>query len=158
MFFAKQDPNAPIRFNRLIYSKEMTTKTKVVPVDEKSESFAAVLIFAAGWLIPGAGHFLQRRWIRGTLLFVSVTLMFAMGIAMQGKLYAPSTGEVLDMLGFLGDLGNGGLYLISNLAGWGQNLVQVVTADYGTKFIVVAGLLNFIAAVDAHSIRMGRKS
>jgi hypothetical protein len=34
----------------------------------------------------------------------------------------------------------------------------VVTADYGTKFIVVAGLLNVIAAVDAHNIKIGRKS
>jgi hypothetical protein len=36
--------------------------------------------------------------------------------------------------------------------------VQVTTADYGTKFIVVAGLLNVIAAVDAHNLRTGRKS
>ncbi len=107
--------------------------------------------------MPGAGHLLQRRWVRGALLFVSITMMFLLGMAMQGKLYAPNTGEVLDMLGFVGDLGTGGLYLLSSAAGWGQNIVQVVTQDYGTKFLVVAGLLNFIAAVDAHSIRMGRK-
>lgn len=118
---------------------------------------SAYLMFAAGWLIPGAGHFLQRRWIRGILLFLSITIMFTMGLAMQGKLYAPSTGEILDMLGFLGDLGNGSLYLIAAGAGWGQNMIQIVTADYGTKFMVVAGLLNFIAAVDAYSIRLGRK-
>jgi len=118
---------------------------------------AAYLMFVAGWLVPGAGHLLQRRWIRGILLFLSITMMFVMGLGMQGKLYAPNTGEVLDMLGFLGDLGNGALYLISAFAGLGQNMIQVVTADYGTKFIVVAGLLNFISAVDAHSIRMGRK-
>ncbi|MEO6828942.1 MAG: DUF6677 family protein, partial [Acidobacteriaceae bacterium] len=63
----------------------------------------------------------------------------------------------LDMLGFIGDLGNGLLYFLSALFGWGQNIVQVVTADYGTKFIVVAGLLNFISAVDAHSLKLGRK-
>ena len=28
----------------------------------------AVLAPALGWLIPGAGHFIQRRWIRGLLL------------------------------------------------------------------------------------------
>jgi hypothetical protein len=117
----------------------------------------AYLLFAAGWMVPGAGHLLQRRWVRGALLFLSITLMFFLGTAMQGKLYAANTGEVLDMLGFLGDLGNGALYLLAELAGWGQNMVQLVTADYGTKFIVVAGLLNFIAAVDAYSIRMGRK-
>jgi hypothetical protein len=72
-------------------------------------------------------------------------------------LYAANSGEVLDILGFVGDMGNGALFVVATLAGWGQNMIQVVTADYGTKFMVVAGLLNFIAAVDAHSIRMGRK-
>jgi hypothetical protein len=135
----------------------MATKSNLSPVGAVPQSVAAFLMFAAGWLVPGAGHLLQRRWVRGALLFLSVSLMFALGLAMQGKLYAASTGEVLDMLGFLGDLGNGGVYFLSALAGWGQNMVQVVTADYGTKFMVVAGLLNFIAAVDAYSIRMGRK-
>jgi hypothetical protein len=62
------------------------------------------------------------------------------------------------LLGFIGDLGSGLLYMGGRLFGAGQTPVQVVTADYGTKFIVVAGLLNVIAAVDAHNIRIGRKS
>ena len=132
-------------------------QTQTARVSEKSSTASAYALFVAGWLVPGAGHLLQRRWVRGALLFVSITMMFFLGLGMQGKLYAPNTGEVLDMLGFVGDLGAGGLYLLSSVVGWGQNLVQVVTQDYGTKFLVVAGLLNFIAAVDAHSIRMGRK-
>jgi len=135
----------------------MAVQTQTARASEKSSTAAAYALFLAGWLVPGAGHLLQRRWVRGALLFVSITMMFLLGMAMQGKLYAPNTGEVLDMLGFVGDLGTGGLYLLSSAAGWGQNIVQVVTQDYGTKFLVVAGLLNFIAAVDAHSIRMGRK-
>jgi hypothetical protein len=55
-------------------------------------------------------------------------------------------------------MGAAGLYLLSRFAGWGDVVVQVVVADYGTKFIVVAGLLNVIAAVDAHSIAMGKKA
>jgi hypothetical protein len=39
----------------------------------------------------------------------------------------------------------------------GNNDIQVTTADYGTRFIVVAGLLNVIAAVDAHNLYTGRK-
>jgi hypothetical protein len=122
-----------------------------------SKQFPAGIILFAGWLVPGLGHLLQGRWIRAVLLFVSITCMFALGLAMHGKIYAANTGEVLDMLGFVGDLGNGALYIVSSFFGWGQNVVQVVTADYGTKFIVVAGLLNFISAVDAHSLRLGRK-
>lgn len=115
------------------------------------------MILIAGWLVPGLGHLMQGKWIRAVLLFISITAMFSLGLAMRGKIYAPNSGELLDILGFIGDLGNGALYFISSMAGWGQNIVQVVTADYGTKFLVVAGLLNFISAVDAHSLRLGRK-
>jgi hypothetical protein len=75
---------------------------------------------------------------------------------MKGKIYTGAQ-DVLDMLGFVGDLGNGLLFFVSRLLGLGADQVQVTTADYGTKFIVVAGLLNVIAAVDAHNLRTGRK-
>lgn len=110
----------------------------------------------AGWLVPGAGHFLVRKWGRGALLGLSILSMFILGIAMQGKVYAHA-GDILDMLGLAGDLGNGLLYIVGRALGLGADSVQVTTADYGTRFIVVAGLLNVVAAVDAHNLRTGRK-
>ena len=110
----------------------------------------------AGWLVPGAGHFLLRKWIRGALLAASIVLMFALGLAMHGKLYTGAQ-DILDLLGLLGDLGNGLLFIVGHILGLGAAPVQVTVADYGTKFIVVAGLLNVIAAVDAHNLRTGRK-
>lgn len=118
-------------------------------------NYSALIV---GWLVPGAGHLLTGRWIRALLLFVSIVAMYGLGIAMQGRLYIPNTGDILDMLGFVGDLGNGLLYAIGRFADWGTTPVQLATADYGTKFIVVAGLLNFISAVDAHNLRIGRKA
>jgi TM2 domain-containing membrane protein YozV len=110
----------------------------------------------AGWLVPGAGHLLLRKWGRGALLAASILGMFVLGIAMQGKLYG-GAHDILDVLGLAGDLGNGLLYIVSRILGLGADQVQVTTADYGTRFIVVAGLLNVIAAVDAHNLRTGRK-
>lgn len=117
-----------------------------------------LIVLIAGWLVPGAGHFLLKKWIRGALLFVSIVAMFSIGVALKGKVYTPNTGELLDVLNFVGDLGNGLLYLIARVAGWGQAPIELATADYGTKFMVVAGLLNIIAAVDAHSLATGRKN
>ncbi|HEY6488686.1 MAG: DUF6677 family protein [Terracidiphilus sp.] len=110
----------------------------------------------AGWLVPGAGHFLVRKWGRGALLALAILSMFVLGIVMQGKVYS-SAHDILDMLGFVGDLGSGLLYIGSRVLGFGADQVQVTTADYGTRFIVIAGLLNVIAAVDAHNLRTGRK-
>lgn len=123
----------------------------------KKTGVAPGLVLFAGWLIPGAGHLLQRMWIRGLLLLVSVLGMFLIGLALQGKLYQLGTGDPLDMLGFAGDLGAGGLYVLARIFDLGHAPVLVATADYGTKFIVVAGMLNLIAAVDAHSLATGRK-
>jgi len=112
----------------------------------------------AGWLVPGLGHLIQRRWVRGLLLMISVLAMFFVGLGMEGKLYAANTGDILEMLGFVGDLGSGGLYFFSHAMGWGQGAVNLAMADYGTKFMIVAGLLNVISAVDAHQIAIGKKS
>ena len=124
--------------------------------DSPSRVSPAIALFA-GWLVPGAGHLLLGKWVRAGLLTISILGMFAIGIALQGKIYTPNTGEPLDMLGFAGDLGSGLLYGLARLLGWGQAPVLVAVADYGTKFIVVAGLLNVVAAVDAHSLASGRK-
>jgi hypothetical protein len=120
-------------------------------------SSLSMMVLIAGWLIPGAGHLLLRKWIRGTLIMVSIVAMFTIGLALKGKIYSPNTGDLLDILNFAGDLGNGLLYVLARTFDLGQVTVQVATADYGTKFMVVAGLLNIISAVDAHSLATGRK-
>ena len=40
---------------------------------------------------------------------------------------------------------------------WGIGNIQRAVADYGTKYIVVAGLLNVISAIDAYHIAIGKK-
>ena len=105
----------------------MATQAQAQPQSAPLSPQRATAALILGWIIPGAGHMLLGKWIRGVLLFV------------------------------VGDLGGGGLYLLARVAGWGSSAVQIAVADYGTKFIVVAGLLNMIAAVDAHSLANGRK-
>ncbi len=122
-----------------------------------ASTVSPMLVLLAGWLIPGAGHLLLKKWIRAALLFVSIVLMFVIGISLQGKIYTPNTGELLDMLNFAGDLGTGLLYIVARLSDFGATSIHLATADYGTKFIVVAGLLNIVSAVDAHSLANGRK-
>jgi uncharacterized protein DUF6677 len=117
----------------------------------------SVVAPALGWLIPGAGHLIQKRWIRGLLLMIAVVAMFAFGLAMDGKIYKSNTGDLLDILGFVSDLGAGGLYILGRMLDWGGTAIYIATADYGTKFIAVAGLLNIIAAVDAYHIAIGKK-
>jgi hypothetical protein len=123
---------------------------------EKSSLPALVLV--AGWLIPGAGHLLLGKYIRAALIFVSVLGMYLIGLGLQGKIYTPNTGDILDILGFAGQLGLGLLYLLARFFGWGASSVLITLGDYGTKFLILGGLLNLISAVDAHSLANGRKA
>jgi hypothetical protein len=120
-------------------------------------SAMAILAPAVGWLVPGAGHLIQKCYVRGALLMASIVSMYMIGIAMEGRVYTPNGGDLLDILSFLGDACAGGLYIVSRALDWNPGLITKATADYGSKFIVVAGLLNFISAVDAYHIAIGKK-
>jgi len=131
--------------------------TEKAKVQAETLTPMSVIAPAMGWLVPGAGHMIQKRWIRGGLLFISIVTLFLLGLAMQGRIYKANGGDILDMLGFVGDLGAGGLYIVTLAMDWGQGAIAFATADYGTKFMIVAGLLNFISVADAYHIAIGKK-
>lgn len=124
---------------------------------------SSYLIILAGWLIPGAGHFLLGKRGRGMMLCASVIIAFVIGVAMRGPLFQPSGGaDVLSRLiqygGFLGDLAVGIPYLLASWLGYAPPDVAGHVADYGSKFIVAAGLLNILALVDAYEINTRQKN
>jgi len=134
-----------------------TAKAKSTAEPAQPASMMTILAPAVGWLIPGAGHIIQKRWIRGALLLVSIGTLFGLGLMMQGHIYRANGGDILDILGFVGDLGAGGMYITTLAMNWGQGAIAFAIADYGTKFMIVAGLLNFIAVADAYHIAIGKK-
>jgi hypothetical protein len=138
-------------------AKTSTEKAATASAPEYPLTKMAIVVPIVGWLIPGAGHLIQKRYVRGILLMVSVVAMFLIGLGMNGRVYGPNGGDILEMLGFVGDLGSGALYFLARIMGWGQAAAAHATADYGKTFVIVAGLLNFIAAADAHHIALGKK-
>src|ERR1035438_3593482 len=91
-------------------AKTITNKQPAAPGGARAAmpSTMSVLAPAIGWLIPGAGHLMQKRWIRGFLLMGSVVTMFVLGLLMQGRIYKPNGGGSLGGLGFVGGIGAGG--------------------------------------------------
>jgi hypothetical protein len=116
---------------------------------------------AVAWIIPGGGHFLLKRPGRGALIAASVSAMFLLGLMMRGALFQPQGNDLLTMViyygGFIGDLMSGLLYFVTVWLGYAQPDVAGHVHDYGTKFLVAAGLLNVLAMVDAFEIATGRK-
>src|SRR5687767_1080526 len=119
------------------------------------------LIGFISWLVPGLGHILQGRVIRGVLGGFTIALMFVLGIVIGGHIYGlrETQDGLLSILFGLCDLGTGILYMFARLAGLAVNeRPEQATAEYGSVFLMVAGLLNFILALDAFDIRAGRKA
>jgi hypothetical protein len=119
------------------------------------------LIGFMSWLVPGLGHVVQRRILRGILGGGTILAMFILGVTIGGHIYGvKDTSEgLLSSLFGLCDLGSGIIYLIAKLAGFAANeRPDQATSEYGSVFLMVAGLLNLILALDAFDIRAGRKS
>jgi hypothetical protein len=118
-------------------------------------------VIGLAWIIPGGGHFLLKRHIRGAMLLGSVVIAFVVGLLTRGALFQPQTGDLFTTLiycgGFIGNLASGAPYLLANWMGYAQPDVAGHVHDYGTKFLVAAGLMNILAIVDAYEIAAGKK-
>lgn len=99
--------------------------------------------------------------MKGAIGGAAIILMFACGALIKGHLYSvPDMSEgLLSALFGLCDVGSGLIYLIAKLAGVAvAEQPQSAMAEYGSALLMVAGLLNFIMALDAFDIGAGRKS
>ena len=103
----------------------------------------------------------MKRQARGGLIAASVAAMFLLGLMMRGALFSPQSGDLLTTViywgGFLGNLMSGILYFLTVWMGYAQPDVAGHVHDYGTKFLVGAGLLNVLGMVDAFEIATGKK-
>lgn len=124
---------------------------------EEPPSGTLMFLCLASWIVPGAGHFWLGRRGKGLVFLVALPLMFAIGLAADGRLFPFDFSEPLVGLAALADLGIGLPYLVASLAGAGAGQVRQVTYEYGNAFLIVAGLLNLLVVVDAYDVAVGRK-
>lgn len=124
---------------------------------EESQPGGLVLLCVAAWAIPGAGHLWQGRRTKGLIFLVALPLMFAIGLAIQGRLFPFDLSDPLVGLAALADVGIGIPYFVANAVGAGAGNVRAVTYEYGNTFLVTAGLLNLLVVIDAYDIALGRK-
>ena len=123
----------------------------------------AWLIGVAAWAVPGIGHLVQGKWVRALILGGSVWGMFFIGLAIGGHLFRigpndQGIGALLQLLPMSANFGAGLLYVGCWLTNTGfVEQAQRVTYEYGNTFLLCAGLLNYLAMLDAFDIAAGRK-
>ncbi len=124
---------------------------------EHADTGSAVLVCLVAWLVPGGAHLWLGRRLKGVVFLLALTVMFGLGLALQGRLFPFEFSQPLVGLAALADLGAGIPYLVAWAMGWGQGQVIAVTYEYANAFLIVAGLLNMLVVLDAYDIACGRK-
>ena len=131
-------------------------------INLEKASGTAWLAGGLAWLVPGSGHLLLGRVGRGLLLGSIVYILFGVGLLLGGHLYGLHNVADVGLLAYvfgLCDLGTGLLYLGSLVGGIGlADQASRATADYGNIFMMIAGLLNYLLALDAFDLAVRRKA
>ncbi len=107
--------------------------------------------------MPGIGHIALGRWGRGIGFMLAVMLMFVLGVAMHGKLYDPTPEQPLHIFAFIANMGVGMPYIVAQRLGYGVGVIASPSYDYGSTYLWVSGLLNYLIVLDVFDVARGRK-
>jgi hypothetical protein len=131
-----------------------TTTADRTPAVERGAVWLACVL---AWLVPGAGHLWLRRTQKGLVFLVVLPVMFALGLAIQGRIFPFEASEPLVLLAAFADIGIGLPYFVAWGLGLGAGTVVAPSYEYGNTYLIVAGLLNMLVVLDAYDIAVGRK-
>jgi hypothetical protein len=134
-----------------------TKSTTAETARAAAEPGTLTLVCVLAWAVPGAAHLWLGRRQKGIVFLIVLTLMFAIGLMLEGRIFPFELSEPLVALAAIADLGMGVPWAVARMMGAGAGLVTASTFEYGNTFLIVAGLLNFLVMLDAFDIAMGRK-
>jgi hypothetical protein len=118
----------------------------------------AGLVAVAAWIVPGLGHVITKRWIRGLVFFLCAGGLAVTGLLLRGNVFAQHSGDPFGTLGFLADAGSGVFYFFAKTLERAGPDVSRAAGDYGTRLIAAAGVVNMLGVFDAYEIAMGRRA
>ena len=121
----------------------------------KGNQMLAIMAAIAGWLVPGLGHLLLRRWSKAAVYFLCVGGLASAGLAMRGGVFGAGAADLFDRLGFFADLGAGVFYFLAHQIQAAGPDVAHATGDYGTRLFAAAGMLNLLTVLEAYDIGRG---
>ncbi len=107
------------------------------------------------WLIPGLGHYLLGRKKEAVVLFLSIVYFFVLGLLLGGRFIGPNEGSPLTIFLTFSQFGNGILFFLGKLMGWGSQVTVSWSSDYGTFYLMGGGLINYLIAVRAFELAEG---
>jgi hypothetical protein len=127
-------------------------------INSLRRSMLSAIVLLLAWLVPGLGHVLLRRWMRGLVFFTVVSGLALCGVLLRGHIFTLPARDFFEWLGCAANLGAGAFYFVAQLP-WRETAdVSRAAGDYGTRFFATAGVLNILCVLDAQDILHGRKT
>ena len=115
------------------------------------------VVCIVSWLVPGIGHLMQGRRQKGLIFLITLPVMFAIGLWLEGRLFPFMFSDPLVGLAALAQTGIGVPNFLAAAMGMGKGVVTAGSYEYGNSFLIVSGLLNLLVVIDAYDVRLGRK-
>tara|TARA_B100001123_G_scaffold446138_1_gene599635 strand:+ start:8476 stop:8859 length:384 start_codon:yes stop_codon:yes gene_type:complete len=125
--------------------------------EARHKKYDWLFVCALALFIPGSGHMWLGRRNPGLIFFGALSLMFFVGLWLQGTLFPFDFGQPLVVLAAFAELGMGGMYAFAVFMGIGDGSVVNPTHEHGNTFLIVSGLLNALVVLDVYDIVHGRK-
>jgi hypothetical protein len=127
----------------------------MAPETTKGNPILAIAAAVAGWVVPGLGHLMLRKWSKAAVYFLCVGALALAGLAMRGGVFSAGEEDLFDRLGFFADLGAGAFYFLAHQIQTAGADVAHATGDYGTRLFAAAGMLNLLTVLEAYDIGRG---
>lgn len=110
------------------------------------------LFFGLAWAVPGLGHFLQKRVIKGIIFCSGILALLVLGLLMGGQVGLLYDLQPYTIIRFIGGLGGGLFFAAIKMAGAGVGNPLSPAFDFGSTYLICAGLINFLAAFNAFEL------
>lgn len=133
---------------------------EAVPEESSPPQPAAnpLLAMAVAWVFPGAGHLFLGRRVRALVFLVVIGCCLLVGLSLDGNLYRVVPNRPLTVLATLASMGMGAPYFVLRYLVGYEGQIVAPGYEYGSAFILTAGLMNLLLVLDARDIATGRKS
>jgi len=117
----------------------------------------ALVLSIVAWMLPVSGHLLLGKRFRALGFAVVLLIAFGLGLRLEGNLYRPVPGQPLSYLATLGAMGIGAPYFVARYGAEYQGKPEAQGFEYGTVFLLSAGLMNLLLVLDVWDIARGRR-
>ena len=136
----------------------MPADGRSMPGDATSSSATRVIpLLVLAWLMPGAGHLALGKRSRALAFAAVIAIALLVGWKLDGNLYRPVEGQPLTRLATLGAMGVGAPYFALRYGAGYEGDPLSGGFEYGTVFLLSAGLMNLLLVLDTWDIANGRK-